>query len=175
MRTLISEVDILARVRELAFQIAADDSTPPVVLGILKGAVPFMMELLRQFPEDYAQSADWDFVDASSYAGEVSTGIVKIDRGPVMDCSGRPVLVVDGIVDTGRTIDAVLRHLHTLSPSTVRVATLLDKPSRRVVSVPVDYCGFEIDDHFVVGFGMDVDQCYRSLRFIGVVDDDTEV
>ena len=69
----------------------------------------------------------------------------------------------------------VLRHLHTLSPSTVRVATLLDKPSRRVVSVPVDYCGFEIDDHFVVGFGMDVDQRYRSLRFIGVVDDDTEV
>ena len=96
---------------------------------------------------------------------------MRIDRDPVIELSDRPILLVDGIVDTGRTIAAVLDRLKLLTSSSIRVVTLLDKPSRRVVSVPVHYRGFEIEDLFVVGYGMDWNQRYRSLRYIGVVED----
>ncbi len=151
-------------------QIATEHPEPPVLLGILNGAVPFMMALLRTFPAQYGEGVDYDFVDASSYQGSESTGVVRVDRGPVIDMRGRPILVVDGIVDTGRTIAAVLEHLRPLAVTSVQVVTLLDKPSRRVEPVAIDYRGFEIEDHFVVGYGMDYNQQYRGLRYIGVFD-----
>ena len=112
----------------------------------------------------------FDFLDATSYAGSRSTGDIRLAGDLVVRVEGREVLVVDGIVDTGRTMEAVLNHLRGKKPSQVRVCTLLDKPSRRAVPVRIDYCGFEVEDLFVVGYGMDLDQRYRGLRHIGVVE-----
>jgi hypoxanthine phosphoribosyltransferase len=161
------------RIHELAVQIAAEETVPPVILGILNGAAPFMMALLRALPADYGQMVDWDFVDASSYQGTTSTGQVQVDRMPKLAVVDRPVLLVDGIIDTGKTVEAVMAHLQQKGARHIRVATLLDKPSRRQVEVPVDYRGFLIDDVFVVGCGMDWDQRYRNLPYIGVVDEAT--
>ena len=171
VRTLIDAAQVEARIAEMATQIVNEEGEPPILIGILNGAAPFMMSLLQAFPTPYAERVDWDFVDASSYDGDKSTGVVRIDRDPVIELSDRPILLVDGIVDTGRTIAAVLDRLKLLTSSSIRVVTLLDKPSRRVVSVPVHYRGFEIEDLFVVGYGMDWNQRYRSLRYIGVVED----
>lgn len=169
---LISAVRVEERIRQIALQIASEEPTPPVVLGILNGAAPFMMALLRAFPGSYGAEANWDFVDASSYQGTQSSGRVEVDRLPKMPLRDRSVLLVDGIIDTGQTVEAVLTHLETLGATHVRVATLVDKPSRRKVQVPVDYVGFEVEDVFVVGYGMDFDQRYRNLPYIGVVTDE---
>lgn len=171
VRVLLDATSVEERIGQLAAQIAIDAPVPPIVLGILNGAAPFMMALLRALPARYGALVDWDFVDASSYQGTQSSGQVKVDRMPKMALTGRSVLLVDGIIDTGHTVRAVLAHLDGLGVTQTRVATLLDKPSRRQVAVTVDYRGFEIEDVFVVGYGMDWDQRYRNLPYIGVVED----
>lgn len=171
VRVLFDEAAIDGRVAALAAQIAADHDEPPVIVGIRNGAVPFMMDLLRALPARWHPDLVFDFLDATSYAGSRSTGDIRLAGDLVVRVEGREVLVVDGIVDTGRTMEAVLNHLRGKKPSQVRVCTLLDKPSRRAVPVPVAYRGFEVEDLFVVGYGMDLDQRYRGLRHIGVVED----
>ena len=171
IRVLFDEAAIGRRVSELAAQIAADHGgEPPVFVGIRNGAVPFMMDLLRLLPASWRPDLVFDFLDATSYAGARSTGGVRLDGDLVVDVAGRAVLVVDGIVDTGQTMRAVLDHLRRKGPSRVRVCTVLDKPGRRRVPVPIDYRGFEVEDVFVVGYGMDLDQRYRGLRHIGVLE-----
>lgn len=171
VRVLFDEGAIARRVSALAAQIAADHGgKPPVIVGIRNGAVPFMMDLLRALPTPWRPDLVFDFLDATSYAGSRSTGDIRLAGDLVVRVEGREVLVVDGIVDTGRTMEAVLNHLRGKKPSQVRVCTLLDKPSRRAVPVRIDYCGFEVEDLFVVGYGMDLYQRYRGLRHIGVVE-----
>ena len=126
-----------------------------------------MMDLLQALPEAWREGLQFDFLDATSYDGLTSTGTVAISGNLVVAIEHRQVLVVDGIVDTGHTLKAVLDHLQAQGPARVRVCSLLDKPSRRQVEVPIDYRGFEVEDVFVVGFGMDYEQRYRSLRYIG--------
>ena len=167
VRVLFDEAAIEARVAALAAEIAADHDEPPVIVGIRNGAVPFMMDLLRLLPASWRPDLVFDFLDAASYVGARSTGRVRLAGDLVVDVAGRAVLVVDGIVDTGETMRAVLDHLRRQGPSGVRVCTLLDKPGRRRVPVPIDYRGFEVKDVFVVGYGMDLDQRYRGLRYVG--------
>lgn len=172
LRVLISAADVCRRVEELAAEVAADLSgSAPVIVGILNGAAPFMMDLLRFLPAPLAQDVLYDFVDATSYSGTESTGAVKSSRDLSIEVGGRPVLVVDGIVDTGQTLAVVLDNLRDQQPAWLRTCVLFDKPSRRRFEVPVDYRGFEIEDLFVVGYGMDLDGRFRGLRHIAVIDD----
>ena len=171
IRILFDEAAVARRVSELAARIAADHGgEPPVILGIRNGAVPFMMDLLRLLPASWRPDLVFDFLDATSYVGSRSAG-VRLSGDLAVDLEGRAVLLVDDIVDTGETIQAVLGHLRRMGPSRVQVCALLDKPSRRRVPVPIDYLGFEVEDVFVVGYGMDFDQRYRGLRCIGALED----
>lgn len=171
LRVLIDGAAVRRRIAELAAAVAADHADgEPVAIGVLNGAVPFMMELLAALPPCLAERIQYDFVDATSYCGTASSGRVAVRVEPVVDITGRDVLLVDGIVDTGRTMCAILRDLEGRRPRRVRVCALLDKPARREMEVPIHYRGFTIGDLFVVGYGMDLDQRYRGLRHVAVCD-----
>jgi hypoxanthine phosphoribosyltransferase len=165
---LIAEQEIQARVAELGQQISADyaDITPFIV-AVLKGAYVFLADLCRHLTVLH----EVHFMAISSYGGRAtqSTGVVRIVMDLPASPEGRDVLVVEDIVDSGRTLDYILRNLHTRNPASVRVCTLLSKPSRREIQVPLDYVGFEIPDKFVLGYGLDFDEHYRNLPFIGVL------
>lgn len=153
-RVLISEDEIEARCKELAGQIEADYEEKrivPIVIGLLKGSVPFMAELIKYF----RHPIEIDFMSVSSYSGSESIGDVKINKDTDLSVKGKNVLIVEDIVDTGRTIREVRR--------------LLDKPDRRVVDIEADYVGFTVPNEFVVGYGLDFNQCYRNLPYIGVL------
>ncbi|MBT3218886.1 MAG: hypoxanthine phosphoribosyltransferase [Proteobacteria bacterium] len=170
----LSEEAIQTRVSALAAEIFAAlpreaREQGVIMIGPLKGAVVFMADLARALSRLDLPLA-LDFLKLSSYgAGTVSSGEVVLDHDLSMDIGGRHVLLVDDIVDTGRTIDFAQKHLHQLNPASVTTALLLDKPSRRQVVVKVDHVGFEIPDRFVVGYGTDFDQLYRELPFVGVL------
>jgi hypoxanthine phosphoribosyltransferase len=165
---LIAEQEIQARVAELGQQISTDyaDKTPFIV-AVLKGAYVFLADLCRHLNVLH----EVHFMAISSYGGRAtqSTGVVRIVMDLPASPEGRDVLVVEDIVDSGRTLDYILRNLHTRNPTSVRVCTLLSKPSRREIQVPLDYVGFEIPDKFVLGYGLDFDEHYRNLPFIGVL------
>ena len=169
---MIESAAIEHRVQELAAQIATDYAEKSLVLvGVLTGAARFMMDLLTALPEAVSDRVDYDFIGAASYSGHESTGRVDITLETVVELQGRHVLVVDGIADTGLTLQRVLRYVGDQSPQSVKTCVLLDKPSRRRHAIGLDYTGFEIEEVFVVGYGLDADQCGRSLRYIGVADD----
>ncbi|MDA0333843.1 MAG: hypoxanthine phosphoribosyltransferase [bacterium] len=175
LRELFSATQVHERVEQLAGQLADDFAEAAlVVIGILNGAAPFMMDLLRLLPTNLASQVQYDFVVATSYCGTESGGTVELSRELSVDITSRLVLVVDGIVDSGRTLDTVLAALQKRAPAQIRTCTLLDKPSRRQVAVPIDYRGFEIDDLFVVGYGMDLDGAFRGLRHVAVVESSSE-
>ena len=164
---LIDEQAIAAKVRELGTAIADDYRTKDVVLvSILKGALPFLADLMRQMPIPLAL----DFLEVSSY-GEAteSSGNVRILKDLAKSIEGRDVVVVEDILDTGQTLSYVIEHLRAKQPASVRLCTLLDKPARRIVPIQIDYRGFEIPDKFVVGYGLDYAERYRNLPFIGVL------
>lgn len=164
---LIPEAEILRRTRELGAQISKDyEGKDLVVIGILKGASLFTADLFRSI----TIHAELDFMRISSYgASTKSTGVhrVLLDLDYTLD--GRHVLIVEDIVDTGLTIKFLLDYLGTRGPSSLKVATLLDKPSRRKVEVPIHYRGFEVPDEFVCGNGLDYDEKYRNLRDIVIL------
>lgn len=164
---LIDEAAIAAKVRELGGRIAADYAGRDLVLvSILKGALPFLADLMRQVRLPLAL----DFLEVSSYGRETeSSGVVRILKDLANPIAGRDVLVVEDVLDTGQTLAFVLEHLRAQQPASVRICTLLDKPARRVVPITVDYCGFAIPDKFVVGYGLDYAERYRNLPFIGVL------
>ena len=164
---LIDEQAIAAKVRELGTAIADDYRGKDVVLvSILKGALPFLADLMRQMPIPLTL----DFLEVSSY-GEAteSSGVVRILKDLAKPIEGRHVVVVEDILDTGQTLAYVIEHLRSMQPASVLLCTLLDKPARRIVPIPIDYRGFEIPDKFVVGYGLDYAERYRNLPFIGVL------
>jgi hypoxanthine phosphoribosyltransferase len=166
MKVLLSHDQIQARVLEMGRQISADYSGgEPHLVGVLKGACPFMTDL--------AQAIDLpltlDYIAVSSYGKATkSTGEVKLIKDLDQGLEGRDLLVVEDIVDTGLTLNYLVNLLKARGPRSLKVASLLSKPSRRLVSVEADYTGFTIDDHFVVGYGLDYNERYRNLRDIVV-------
>ena len=164
---LIDAEAIKAKVRELGVRIAADYAGRDLVLvSILKGALPFLADLMREVPI----YCSLDFLEVSSYgASTSSSGVVRILKDLAKPVEGRNVLVVEDILDTGHTLSYVIEHLRGQHPLSLGLCALLDKPARRVVPIDVDYKGFEIEDKFVVGYGLDFAERYRNLPFIGVL------
>ena len=168
-KVLVSQEQIIERCAEIGAQLTEEyrESVGNVLfVGILKGSVPFMAELIKHID----LPIEIDFMCVSSYGGSTkSSGVVRIVKDLDEPLEGRDVLVVEDIVDSGRTLSYLLDLLWDRKPASVKLCTLLDKPERRVVDVRVDYTGFRIPDEFVVGYGLDYDQRYRNLPYIGVV------
>ena len=163
---LISEQQILERCKELGAQISKDyEGKVPVVIGLLKGSVPFMAELIKHISID----CEMEFMAVSSYSGTESMGDVKIVKDLDRSIKGCDVLIVEDIVDTGKTLEKVKELLYSKGAEDVKVVSLLDKPSRRIVDIQADYVGFEIPNEFVIGFGLDFNQLYRNLPYVGVL------
>jgi hypoxanthine phosphoribosyltransferase len=165
---LISEEAIAKRVAELGAQIARDYAGRTLTLvSVLKGSLPFMADLMRQIPLPLRI----DLMEVSSYGGTAteSSGLVRIIKDLSKSIDGEDVLLVEDIIDTGLTLNYLVRYLRGKNPNSLKICTLLDKPARRLVEIPVDYQGFEIPDQFVVGYGLDYGEHYRNLRFVGVL------
>jgi hypoxanthine phosphoribosyltransferase len=165
--TLLTSEQIQARVRTLADEIRRDHTGGLHLLCVLKGAFIFMADLLRALPD----TTSIDFMALSSYGSSTSSsGEVRLLKDLDFGLEGRDVVIVEDIVDTGLTLSYLQGILRARGPRTLRTACLLSKPSRRKVDVKVDYIGFTIEDRFVVGYGLDYGEKYRSLPFIGVLD-----
>lgn len=164
---LLSEEAIAKRVRELGEQISEDyQGCDLVVVGILKGALVFMADLIRHLSIPVIM----DFAVVSSYGAATKTsGVVRILKDLDQPIEGKHVLIVEDIIDTGLTMHYLINNLKARKPLSVKVCTLLDKPSRREVDITPDYCGFSIPDHFVVGYGLDYAEYYRNLPQVGVL------
>lgn len=163
---LISEEAILERVAQLGKQISADYKGKDLVLvGVLKGCFLFMADLCRNI----SLPLSCDFLGVSSYGDRTSTsGVIRITSDLTNPIEGKDVLVVEDIVDTGLTMNYLLENLSTRKPKSLKVCTLLHKPARQMIPTPIDYLGFSVDDVFVIGYGLDYQNRYRNLRFIGV-------
>ncbi|MDI7246146.1 MAG: hypoxanthine phosphoribosyltransferase [Bacillota bacterium] len=164
---LLSEEVIAKRVGELGEQISRDyRGCDLVVVGILKGALVFMADLIRHLSIPVIM----DFAVVSSYGAATKTsGVVRILKDLDQPIEGKHVLIVEDIIDTGLTMHYLINNLKARKPLSVKVCTLLDKPSRREVDITPDYCGFSIPDHFVVGYGLDYAEYYRNLPQVGVL------
>lgn len=167
---MIDEDTIDNRIKEIAAQISRDYAKKEVrLICILKGSIFYTTELAKRL----TIPTTMDFMSVSSYgAGTVSSGEIKIKKDLDESIEGLDVIVVEDIVDSGNTLSKLIPELKKRNPRSIEVTTLLDKPSRREVEVDVKYTGFEIEDKFVVGYGLDYDQSYRDLPFIGVVETD---
>jgi hypoxanthine phosphoribosyltransferase len=167
-KVLVGEHELRARVAELARAIdgAYSDDDRLLLVCVLKGAFMFLSDLMRQLTIRH----EVDFMVVSSYGDATeSSGVVRILLDLEQNIAGRHVLVVEDIIDSGRTLDYVTRNLHTRGPASLRICSLLSKPSRRAIDVPVDFVGFDIPDEFVIGYGLDFAEEYRNLPFIGVL------
>ena len=165
---LITEEQIRSKVRELGAQVSADYAGSSVTLvSVLKGSLPFMADLMRaiEIPVQI------DLMEVSSYGGASTetSGLVRIMKDLSSSIAGKDVLIVEDIIDTGLTLNYLLRYLRGKNPRSLRICALLDKPARRLVEIPIDYRGFTIPDEFVIGYGLDFNEYYRNLPFIGVL------
>lgn len=168
-KVLVNEQQISERSKELGAKITEDYAgKQPLLVALLRGSVPFLAELIKHIDLDI----QYDFMDVSSYEGTESIGDIRILKDLDTSVKGLDILLVEDIVDTGRTIQTVRETLLHKGANSVRIITLLDKPSRRVVDIKADYVGFEIENEFVIGFGMDFNQRYRCLPYIGVLKDE---
>ena len=167
---LIDEETLQARIRELGVEISRDYAGRDLLLvGVLKGAVFFMADLMREL----TIPCEIDFMAISSYgAGTDSSGVVRILKDLDLNISGRHVLVVEDIIDSGLTLSYLVRTLSARKPATVEICALLTKPERREVDVPVRYVGFEIPNEFVIGYGLDYAERYRNLPHVAVLHPD---
>lgn len=165
---LYTEKDIQKRAKELGKQISRDyDGQELIMLGTLKGAVMWMSELMKYVTCD----VKIDFVSASSYGSSTtSSGIVKITKDIDMNIYDKNVLIIEDIVDTGTTLKYLKEYLSDRNPRSVRICTMLDKPSRRKNDLVADYIGFEVEDLFIIGYGLDYDQKYRNLPYISYLE-----
>lgn len=170
IRVLLPEEEVDARIQALGDQISRDYAGKSVhLVCVLRGGSFFMCELAKRI----TVPVSLDFMSVSSYGSDTkSSGVVKIVKDLDDSVKGKDVIVVEDIVDSGRTLSYLLDMLLDRGPASLRLCTLLDKPERRVVDVNVDYTGFQIPDEFVVGYGLDYDQKYRNLPYIGVVEFD---
>lgn len=167
---LIPETDLEGRVAELAGEIGCDlDGRELLLVGILRGSFMFLADLVRSFHRHGIRTRI-DFMILESYgSGTESSGTVRLSRDCALDVAGQDVLLVDDILDTGRTLSFAVRHLLSRGAARVRTCVLLDKPSRRIVPFVADYVGFAVPDTFVVGYGLDYDHYYRDLPWIAKV------
>ena len=167
VNVLLSEEEVDAKIKAIGEQISKDYAGKQVhLVCVLKGGSFFMCELAKRI----TVPVSLDFMSVSSYGSETkSSGVVKIVKDLDEPIKGKNVLVVEDIVDSGRTLSYLMEMLKDRGPESLRLCTLLDKPERRVVDVHVDYTGFQIPDEFVVGYGLDYDQRYRNLPYIGVI------
>ncbi|HBR32733.1 MAG TPA: hypoxanthine phosphoribosyltransferase [Clostridiales bacterium] len=166
-KTLLTEEQIKNRIKEMAKQISDDYRDKNLlIIGVLKGSVVFMSDLMRALDIN----SKVDFMAVSSYgSGTKSSGNLNILMDLRRDVMGYDVLIAEDILDSGHTLSKVKELILSRKPASLRIATLLDKPSRRQVDITIDYTGFEIPDEFVVGYGLDFDEDYRNLPFIGVL------
>ena len=165
---LVSEEQLKAKVAELGARISKDyEGKNLVLVSILKGSVVFMADLMRAV----TIPCNIDFMVVSSYGGSntVTSGLVKIIKDLDADLTGRDVLIVEDILDTGITLSKLVPVLKMRNPGSVKICTILSKPSRRMADIEPDYCGFEVPDEFVVGYGLDYDEKYRNLPYVGVL------
>lgn len=165
-RILFSEEQIRKRIQELGAEIAQDyGEREPHLITIVKGSIPFISDLMRvmNFP------VSLDLLGVASYAGTSSSGEVRLTKDLDQSIEGRHVLVVEDVIDSGLTLSYVLRNLRQRAPASLKVVTLLDKPEGRKTQVEADYVGFTIPDEFVIGYGLDWNQSYRNLPYIGIL------
>ena len=168
VKPLFTEEEVDRKIRELAARISEDYAGRQLhLIGVLKGSVPFMVELAKRL----TIPATMDFMSCSSYGGGTSSsGVVRLNKDLDESIEGRDVLLVEDIIDTGHTLSYLLNLLQDRKPASLKLAALLDKPSRRTCPVEVDYTCFKIPDVFVVGYGLDYDQLYRNLPYVGYVE-----
>ena len=165
-RILISEEELQNKVSELGKQISRDfQGKDPIFVGVLKGCFIFMADLMRYVDI----SCSMDFMSVSSYSGTSSTGAVKINKDLGEDIEGRHLIIVEDILDSGVTLSYLKQYLMVRKPASITIATLMDKPARRKADIHADYSCFEIPDAFVVGYGLDYNERYRNLPYIGVL------
>ena len=167
-RVLVTREEIEKRCDELGKEISEaykQDKEAPLLVALLKGSVPFLSELIKHIDLDI----QFDFMNVSSYQGTLSVGDVKILKDLDISIKDRRILLVEDIVDTGRTLKKVTQLLMNKGAADVKVVALLDKPERRVVDIEADYIGFTIPDEFVVGFGLDYNEHYRCFPYVGVL------
>ncbi len=160
---MISQEEIQTKVKELGRRISSDYKGKNLVLvGILKGAFIFLSDLTRNISIDHGI----DLIGTSSYEGTRTTGEIKFTKKPDIDLAGKDILIVEDIVDTGRTLSAIIMHMKNLNPATVKICSLIDKKERRELEIEVHYSCFEIAHGFIVGYGLDYNEKYRSLPAI---------
>jgi hypoxanthine phosphoribosyltransferase len=164
---LLSSEQVQARVAELGAQLAVDYAgRDPVLVSVLKGSIIFLADLVRAMPIPLSI----DLMEVSSYgASTESSGQVRILKDLSTSIEGREVVVVEDIIDTGLTLNYLLRYLHDKGPASIKICCLLDKPARRLAEIEIDYRGFTIPDRFVIGYGLDYGERYRNLPYIGVL------
>ena len=169
IRLMFTAEQIAARVREMGLEVARDlGGTRPVYVGVLKGACVFQCDLARATPLD----VELDFLSVSSYgAGTVSSGTARLVQDLRSDIAGRHVILCEGVVDSGLTVSFILDLLRARGPASLKVATLLDKVPCRKIQVPVDYAGWKIGREFVVGYGLDANERFRNLPYVGVLEE----
>ena len=163
---LISEEELQAKVREIGAKISEDyQGKTPIFVGVLKGCFIFMSDLVRSV----SINCSMDFMAVSSYSGTKTTGAVKINKDLSEDICGKDVIIVEDILDSGITLNYLKHYLMVREPASIRIVTLMDKPSRRKADVYADYSCFEFPDAFVVGYGLDYNEKYRNLPYVGIL------
>ncbi len=168
-KILYTQEDITRRAKEIAKQIDKDyEGEDVILLGTLKGSVPWLVDIMKYTTID----TRLDFITASSYGSSTtSSGVVKITYEPVINMYNKHVLVIEDIIDTGNTLKYLTNKLAERGPKSVKICTMLNKESRRVADLHADYVGFEVEDLFVIGYGLDYDQRYRGLPYISYLDE----
>ena len=165
-RVLLSRKEIDEKVAEIGKKISEDyEGKEPVFVGVLKGCFIFMADLMRNI----SVNCSVDFMAVSSYQGTNSTGAVKINKDLSQDICGRDVIIVEDILDSGVTLNYLKSYLSVREPASIKIVTLLDKPARRKADIYADYYCFNVPDAFVVGYGLDYDEKYRNLPYIGIL------
>ncbi len=163
---LITEEEIGKRVKEIALRISKDyKGRRPVFVGVLKGCILFLSDILKNIDIDCSV----DFIGLSSYSGTDSTGVVRTVLDLKENIENKDVIIVEDIVDSGLTMDYLTHNFKTRRPKSLKICTMLDKPAARKVNIPVKYAGFNIPEKFVVGYGLDYNDIYRNLPYIGVL------
>lgn len=167
LNILINKSRLENRIEELAKQIEKDyDGKDIVFIGILKGSVMFMAELAKNIKSN----VELDFIEVVSHEGTDGIRNIKINNDIETNIGGKDVIIIEDIIDTGKTLTYVIEYLKQKKPNSIKIATMLSKPSKRVMELSVDYIGFSINDEFVVGYGLDYNQKYRNLPYIGYLE-----
>lgn len=164
LQILINETKLQKRIEEIAKQIMKDyEGQDLVFICVLKGGVFFTIDLAKKIKNNIR----FEFIEVSSYEGTESTGKIKLNKDITSSVEGQNVIIVEDIIDTGRTLNYLVEHLKEKNPKSIEICTLLSKPSRRIIELEVKYIGFQIDDLFVIGYGLDDEQNKRNLPYIG--------